>query len=673
MNVQEISDSQLLDVRAWHRRAEYAKVCDLITGGAVAEAPEAGLLWGLSLLMAGRGEEAAAILEQAMLTQPAHHAWRSDYALALLIAGRIDEAAQMIEAVVNDEGDAVDYGRLAAVRLAQRDADAGKAFYQEAILREPGRAEWHMNLASLQVRGQQLEEALTNYDRAVNLNPELAQAQAARQQLLVSLERTEELVDELHARHKEDESVLEHRLALARAYLLDERFTDAVQLLRAALTPIKALLPTDSEVEASETTAEVLQEQRLLRAALADMLNARARYGMALQLFYQLERLQEASDLDLDTSIIHCLLEMGRVEEAGERLQGLVDTDPDAFRVKSLRAHYCSETGDYQAAETILRELLEVQPGNAAFLTQLGHTLLWIGRLDEAADCFQQASAIQPMALANLVRTGKMPEEPAAVAHMEAFADSPLNAKEARSSMAFALAELHDKQGDHERAFRYLEQGNQFQREQLDYSPDMFSHRVDRLIAIFDEAFFAGLAPIRESDRTPVFVVGMPRSGTSLTEQILSSHSQVFGAGELDLLPVLTRLMPKAIGSAKPFPGCMQDMTPELREEAARYYLFGLLQYDEEAAYVVDKMPHNFMNVGLIASILPKARLCMCAGIRATWGCQTTSKTSRRDTAEWGMLSTLSIPLVNSMTITALWNTGVPYCLVVSSSSITRN
>lgn len=101
----------------------------------------------------------------------------------------------------------------------------------------------------------------------------------------------------------------------------------------------------------------------------------------------------------------------------------------------------------------------------------------------------------------------------------------------------------------------------------------------------------------------------MPRSGTSLTEQIFTAHSQVFGAGELDLLPVLGRLMPRAIKSKRPFPGIMLEMTPKLREEAARYYLYGLKQYDEERPYVVGKMSHNFMNLGLIASILPRAKI----------------------------------------------------------------
>jgi len=101
----------------------------------------------------------------------------------------------------------------------------------------------------------------------------------------------------------------------------------------------------------------------------------------------------------------------------------------------------------------------------------------------------------------------------------------------------------------------------------------------------------------------------MPRSGTTLTEQILCSHPDIFGAGELGLLPQLTRLMPRALKKRRAYPRCAKYLTVHLREEAARFYLHGLEDYDDQHQFVVDKLPHNFMNLGLINQILPKAKI----------------------------------------------------------------
>jgi hypothetical protein len=175
--------------------------------------------------------------------------------------------------------------------------------------------------------------------------------------------------------------------------------------------------------------------------------------------------------------------------------------------------------------------------------------------------------------------------------------------------MAFALSELHGSQRDFEPAAHYLKLANQLSGKDLNYRPQRFHAWIQSHIKVFDEDYFERLEAVRGARRETIFVVGMPRSGTTLVEQILAAHPAVFGAGELDLLPNLVRLMPGVLDSSLSYPQCMRELTPELREQAAQYYLHGLDQYDTEHPAVVDKMPHNFVNLGLIASILPAARI----------------------------------------------------------------
>lgn len=179
-------------------------------------------------------------------------------------------------------------------------------------------------------------------------------------------------------------------------------------------------------------------------------------------------------------------------------------------------------------------------------------------------------------------------------------------AEPARITIAFALADLYDKRKEPGEAWPYLELANRLTDKQLGYSAEDFSQEVDTYQEVFSADFFASCPKIRKSDRTPVFVVGMPRSGTTLTEQILCSHPDIFGAGELDLMARLSRLMPRVIKNGKGYPACLDGFTPHLREEAARFYLNGLKSYDTEHPYVVDKMPHNFEKLGLISLIFPK-------------------------------------------------------------------
>jgi hypothetical protein len=202
-----------------------------------------------------------------------------------------------------------------------------------------------------------------------------------------------------------------------------------------------------------------------------------------------------------------------------------------------------------------------------------------------------------------------MPEDEQSLKVMRQVADNPLNNHAVRSNMAFALATIFEKQKEYEDSWHYLDLANLLVSKRLHYDPKGFSRRVDNHCMFFSESFFSAQPPIRKSDRTPVFVVGMPRSGTTLTEQILCSHPQIFGAGELDIMSRLVHLMPRVLGSKEPYPFCMTSLTPHLREEAARFYLYRLNLYDSEYGYVVDKMPHNFMNLGLISLIFPGAKI----------------------------------------------------------------
>jgi tetratricopeptide (TPR) repeat protein len=600
-------------LRVWQRDQEFDLVVRTLADKTDRTLQEEAV-WALTLAMQGN-REAASFLHSAALQEPDHEdaLWLSDIALCCLLTGQLARSRELLERAMELPGaSVVEFGRMAAVHLVAGDLENARKYYQEAVLREPGKAEWHNNLAGILVRQQKLDEALENYDIALRIKPDLQQSIDARQRVLMALDRTDEVVEQLQSQLASDEDNFELRMRLARAFFQDNRLQDAVVTLREAMLPVEESPKPASLAELGEEKSkeqETWERQIDMRRLLVGLLAERDRHALVAAVVDEILRLEPMDPPPFIRLKAEALTEMGRHEEAGKILDEAEEEHEDATPLKLARASLYCESERYEEAETILRELLEIYPGDAALKTQLGQTLLWTGKLDEAAELFEQAAEINPMALAQMVNAKRIPEDEKALEQMKRVADNMLLPDPSRITMGFALAEVYDKQKDYDQAFHYLELANRLTDKKLNYDPAGFSKKIDILIETYTEEFFASQEPIRKSDRTPVFVVGMPRSGTTLTEQILCSHPAIFGAGELDIMARLARLMPKVIKNGKGYPACLDGFSPHLREEGARFYLNGLNSYDTEHQYVVDKMPHNFEKLGLISLIFPKARI----------------------------------------------------------------
>jgi tetratricopeptide (TPR) repeat protein len=591
------------------------------------------LLRGISLRLSGETGKGITLLSRLLGTITAEdaseHGLLSELGQAHLLLGRADEALELFRAHLEAHpDDAVTFGRLASAYLAKDMAEEAVEHYREAVRREPGRAEWHNNLASVLLSQQLLEEALENYDVALRLKPDLEPSKNARDKVLVALGRTSELVEALEVALNESPESVMARVKLGRALAQANRHAEAVKILLEPRVVVEEILARESVDQDEETikdgvaiddatspleeTADAISSVRgqiAIRASAAEIFVERSMHGRALALLNEILQLEPRGAVKFLAKKAGVLIEMGKYEEASQMLDAADEEHPDANPIKLARANLYCETGRYEDAEVIQRDLIGTYPGDAQLKIQLGQTLLWTGKLDEAASLFEQASSMNPLAFAHMVNAKHIPDDPKAIDKMVKVADSVLTPDPARITMSFALAEVFEKSKDHDRAFLYLKQANDLTNKGLNYSYKAFNKRVKATKAVYTAEFFADLPAIRSSARTPIFVVGMPRSGTTLTEQILCSHAEVFGAGELDLLPRLTRLMQRVIKNGKPYPLCLDNFTAHLREEAARFYLHGLDVHDTDHPFVVDKMPHNFMHVGLIHTIFPKAKI----------------------------------------------------------------
>jgi len=309
------------------------------------------------------------------------------------------------------------------------------------------------------------------------------------------------------------------------------------------------------------------------------------------------------------------LTQLGQLDAAEEIYRGTIGRNPFHVRARIGLAETLQEAGRLDEAVALFHESLSIRPKDAELLYGLGVAMMEKGKLDEAADLARQAVAIAPsMARAWLLltqvkrQTGRDKE----LSGMEAEHAKAPQGSLARMQLSFGLGKVNDDLKDYGRAFDYFAEGNAIRRQAIDYDPVRTRGEFEAMKVVFDTAFFDKHKPSDISDDTPIFVVGMPRSGTTLVEQIIASHPQVYGAGELNILKT-------AVGKQFPmsmpggFPAGIADMPDKAFAEAGQAYLDMLHTRYPGYRHVTDKMPGNFLLVGFLHMMLPKAKIVHCA------------------------------------------------------------
>jgi tetratricopeptide (TPR) repeat protein len=314
--------------------------------------------------------------------------------------------------------------------------------------------------------------------------------------------------------------------------------------------------------------------------------------------------------------------QVGKPEAAIDFIRRAVAVQPSEPEFHGNLSAAYKAAGDLSAAIRHYREALRLNPNAVSHRVHLCDALLEQGSVDEALQLCLEAlrldrnSALGWCILGELVGFGRHTFTDGDIRHMqELLAAGRLDAHDA-SVIHFTLANYREKQGDCDEAFRHYRQANDLKREVYRLSNKAFDRGqhlelIDGLIAVFTPEFFRRTRHYGADTELPVFVVGMVRSGTSLVEQILASHPQVFGAGELKEIDQLSATLPERLNAA-PYPTCMDHIDPFTTKTVAYSYLQQLARTNGTAIRVVDKMPHNCLHLGLIAVLFPRTRIIHC-------------------------------------------------------------
>jgi tetratricopeptide (TPR) repeat protein len=433
------------------------------------------------------------------------------------------------------------------------------------------------------------------YARAIELLPDFVQAHSNRGNALQRLKR-----------------FAEAEPAYRRAIELQPDFADGWNNFGTCLRELGRL----DEAESAYRKALELQPNN------PDMLD-----NLALAL-KDLDRLDEAVEAIRRSLVIdptrdmfwtHCatiLLDQEKFDEAADAASRALALNPKNHDAVNQMGQIAFERGDLEGSLGHYRRALALNPDLADAHNNMGNALKELGRLDEAQGAYLEALRVEPDltgAYVNLADSKTFTPSDRHLVAMEGLAAKTdgLSATD-RIHLGFALGKAYADLKDYPRAFRHLREANAAKRAITAYDETAAFDFFDRLERTFTAAAIRARFGSGDPSAMPIFVIGMPRSGTTLVEQILASHPMVFGAGELRTLNNVAASVRDAAGNALVFPEFVSVADAAALRQIGIRYVSELRQYAPTEAHVTDKMPSNYYYVGLIHLVLPNAKIVHC-------------------------------------------------------------
>jgi tetratricopeptide (TPR) repeat protein len=308
------------------------------------------------------------------------------------------------------------------------------------------------------------------------------------------------------------------------------------------------------------------------------------------------------------------LAQRHKYAKAREEIQKLLAIEPHNRGYRTAYANACVGLGDHEEALRVYRELLAETPQAAELHLSIAHSLKTIGRQPAAIESYRAAARVQPSfgdaywSLANLKTYRFSDDEIARMSAQEAAAATSLID---RFHLCFALGKALEDRGEFAESFGYYERGNALKKKETRYNAEQMERHLRLLPSVCTREFFAARRGVGCERADPIFIVGLPRAGSTLLEQILASHSQVEGTMELADIPrIVSQLQGRQHDPAKPrYPGVLAELSREQLKRLGEKYLEDTQVYRSGKPFFIDKMPNNFRHIGLIHLILPNAKI----------------------------------------------------------------
>jgi tetratricopeptide (TPR) repeat protein len=505
--------------------------------------------------------------------------------------GMFERAEKFFLAVLKVAPEITEAQNALALSYAARKQHANATTQFQLVLKSyPKDAHTHHNLANSLYELGELHDAIKHYNAALGINP----------------------------------SLIDSHINCAIAYRAIENYESAIQHLKQALNLDKA-------------NAKAFHILGIIYTTLED-------YPRALECLENAHHLMP-SNVELHLSFANVLEKAGLVYESLIEYQALCNNNPNFTDGFLLYGELLFKTNRFEEAAECYKHALALTPKNSDILDSLGYTYVGLSNIESALKTFEIALKSEPNRVSSLIgmeqayqndgqldkaidlcdkiialdtntptghilksRIINAKSNDKLIEDLLRFTDC--DNKEEQAQVHFALGKAYDDRNDYQEAFKHYSIANTLKNKSLNYSREKTELEFTKLINFFTPDIFDN-KDIGATEDTPIIIVGMPRSGTTLIEQILSSHPDVMPAEEVNFWITTSKHLPLRLHTSTQYPECLNQLTQDSANEIAAMYMSTLHKIagiNNKAKYITDKMPHNFLNIGLIALLFPNVK-----------------------------------------------------------------
>ena len=505
---------------------------------------------------------------------------------------RFEDALKLLKIILKDHPSNIDTLYLAAVSSRYlRQFDESKKYIEGLMLNAPDMGRAYQELGHLSRDMGDEDKAIRHYRQACEHNPALVASW-----------------NSLYEYYLKDKNKIAADHALKQI--------NTLKSLPGSLLYINQVLNEGRLGLAERKCRAFLKQNPTHTYAMSLLSDIANRLGYFDDAEFLLEKAVEfrPDDGDLRLKYTSILRKKQKFSKTMEQVNILCDQFPDNQLYQAHKASEIMQNGGHEEAITILDDILKRNPYNFSSLTSKGHAQKTLGKTDQAIESYQSAYKVRQdhgeafFSLANLKTYSFNKEELNNMRYQVERLDLSLQDK---AYFHFALAQGCETDGNYEEAFFHLEKGNKIKNDQSLYSIERMDKELQAQIDVCNEQFFSNLGQGGHDTKDPIFILGLPRSGSTLLEQILASHSMIDGTLELpNILSMAQSLRGDDIyGKEGNYPKSLESLTQEQRKDFGKSFIEDTRMHRKDAPMFTDKMPNNFRHIGLIHLIMPNAKI----------------------------------------------------------------
>ncbi|WP_373475909.1 sulfotransferase [Sphingorhabdus sp.] len=490
----------------------------------------------------------------------------------------------------------------------------------------PGNIDALYTLAVTQRMQRQIPMALETLDQLIALDPSYGRGWQERGHCFRDIGRKDDAIAAYQRAVTHNGALMASWRLLSELHGAGDR-TEAANFAHAQFTHLSQLPPELLSVASFIQEGRIYKAEQLCRAFLQinghhiEAMRLLAEIGMKFNAYDEAEFLLESckvlapENVNAHFDYVKVLRKRQKFEQALVEASELRDKEPGNPEFEMLFANENLAVGNFDQAMLVYEALLSSMPNNPGINLTYGHALKTVGRQDDAITAYRRAYQSKPdcgdayWSLANL-KTYRFEESE--ILQMRDREASPMTALDDRYHLCFALGKALEDMGDYRNSFEYYERGNRLKREELKYEPARLSNEMRLQREVVTTDLFEKFEGAGCRDEAPIFIVGLPRAGSTLLEQILASHSQVEGTMELPNIFALAYQLDRnrRVGDEPEYPGNLHNLSQDDFTRFGEEFIRDTRVYRKKGTpFFIDKMPNNFRHIGLIHLILPNAKI----------------------------------------------------------------